>query len=85
MHQHLFERGRSIPLLRIAPRGAVTTALQGSFNLTSGRALIIHGQRKPVLAELFPLSFSGIPGDLMTTPRAQAQFVTVRECGSNHC
>jgi hypothetical protein len=57
----------------------------GAFTQPSVVRLFVHRQRKPVLAELFPLSFAGIPGDLMTTPRTQEQFVAIRECGCNHC
>jgi hypothetical protein len=65
---------------------AHTLFFVASFNtLASGRALFIHRHRKPVLPELFPLNFGGIPGDLSTTTRTQAQFVAIRECGSNHC
>src|SRR5258708_1938309 len=82
--EHSFERCGVSPTA-YRSRGAVMTALQGSFYLALGRALYVHRQRKPVLAELFPLSFAGIPGDLTTAPRAQEQFVALRECGCNHC
>ena len=82
--EHSFERCGVSPTA-YRSLGSVMTALQGSFYLALGRALIVHRQREPVLAELFSLSFAGIPGDVMTTPRTQEQFVVIRECGCNHC
>jgi hypothetical protein len=69
----------SIPLRRIAPRGAVMTALQGSF-YAGGSTLFIHRQRKPVLANcsssasVAPAgSCRGLPLFAVTRPNAEPQ------------
>ena len=68
---------KDLVLLALALYGAILSTL-------NWRLLFVDRRRKPVLAELFPLNFAGIPGDLTTTSRTQAQFVAIRERGCNH-
>jgi hypothetical protein len=55
-----------------SPPTITALAEQGKKAVHLGVLLFIHRQRQPVLLELFPLSFAGIPGNLKATLRAQA-------------